>query len=1454
MANIKGKQLASNLSVTNVTASGHISASNTSTGSFGLLQGDGSELTGITSGIFQPTGSVQATTNDIEITGSLSTLGDLKVSQYIKHIGDETTFINFTSDRIRFKAGNIGFLDLEKDASTPYPATINPGGNRINFRVMDRNTDLLLKTDSEAFNVGLFFAGSRKLETTSAGIDVSNVNVTASGHITASGNISSSATITSENSIVKNDLTVGGNLDIADTIFHTGDSNTKIRFPDVDTISFHTSGLERLRITSGGKISGSAVSTGSFGQLEIGNGGDIVLTEDQRIFFEADKATYIESHAADSFRVVVNDRQMLLLDEDTGNRAVFGNGTKVFIGEDNNFTPLASLHIAGNLWVSGSDAQGGAHITASGNISASGDITANEFNGIFIGALSSSAQIASNISGSFTAASSSFSTRITTEEGNVDTLQARDLIAGAGLTGGGTLASDRTFAVGQGTGITVNANDVAIGQDVATTADVTFATITTTGNIESQGDVIAQNYIVSSSVTHMTSSFRSGSTISGDTPSDDTHQFTGSLFITGSAPTDITTTHSIFVGNDITASANISASGQVIASGTGSFGSIETTGDINVAGRLAHTGDADTRILFTDDDVNITVGGVNMVDFTQDTVSETTFNEAGADVDLRIESAGDNKAVFIDASKNSIRFGSSANTHVTASGNISSSASIIGRDFSGIFIGALSSSAQIASNISGSFTAASSSFSTRVTNAESELSNTLISSSAQIASNISGSFTTPSASFSTRITTAESELSNTLISSSAQIASNISGSFTAASSSFSTRITTAESELSNTLISSSAQIASDISGSLSTTSLNALGLTLVSSSAQIANNISGSFTTLSASLSGRIVAAEAGEITAVNSGTGLSGGGTSGALTLNVDFTDSTLKSNISGSFTAASSSFSTRITTAESELSNTLVSSSAQIASNISGSFTAASSSFSTRITTAESELSNTLFSSSAQIDHDSTTNFVANEHIDHSAVSITAGDGLTGGGTIASNRTLAVGEGTGVTVNANDVAIGQDVATNANVTFASITTTGNIEAEGDVIAQNYIVSSSVTHMTSSFRSGSTISGDTPADDTHQFTGSLFITGSAPTDITTTNSIFVGNDITGSVISGSSLLGVVGTATQGTINHDSLAGFVANEHIDHSGVTLTAGDGLSGGGDITTNRSFAVEAAQTTITSIINSSLGKIGTAADQEYITFGTSNEVNTFVNNSERLSVTNTGVDITGNLDTSATGSFGHISSTGVIRTTSIISGSTLESTGDLTLDSSGNINLDADGAVIKLKDGGTEFGRLSRVSSDLVIKSSGNNNDMLFKGQDGGATITALQLDMSEGGNAQFLGNISGSQIEASGDVIAFGSSDKRLKDNIQPIQSPLEKMDKIGGYTFDWNDKQDAYQGHDVGVIAQEIEEVLPEVVMTRGTGYKAVKYEKIVPLLIESIKELQKKVEDIEKNCDCLNK
>ena len=98
----------------------------------------------------------------------------------------------------------------------------------------------------------------------------------------------------------------------------------------------------------------------------------------------------------------------------------------------------------------------------------------------------------------------------------------------------------------------------------------------------------------------------------------------------------------------------------------------------------------------------------------------------------------------------------------------------------------------------------------------------------------------------------------------------------------------------------------------------------------------------------------------------------------------------------------------------------------------------------------------------------------------------------------------------------------------------------------------------------------------------------------------------------------------------------------------------------------------------------------------------------------------------------------------------------------------------------------------------------------------------------------------------GDIVASESSDERLKDNIKPIENAIDKIDKIGGYEFDWNDKQELYKGHDVGVLAQEIEKVLPEIVETREDGYKAVDYKKIVPLLIQAIKEQQKQIEELK--------
>jgi hypothetical protein len=104
------------------------------------------------------------------------------------------------------------------------------------------------------------------------------------------------------------------------------------------------------------------------------------------------------------------------------------------------------------------------------------------------------------------------------------------------------------------------------------------------------------------------------------------------------------------------------------------------------------------------------------------------------------------------------------------------------------------------------------------------------------------------------------------------------------------------------------------------------------------------------------------------------------------------------------------------------------------------------------------------------------------------------------------------------------------------------------------------------------------------------------------------------------------------------------------------------------------------------------------------------------------------------------------------------------------------------------------------------------------------------------------------IYATGDVTAFNSSDERLKENVFRISGSLDILKQIGGYHFDWIPTPGVHEnsGHDIGVIAQEIEKMIPEIVITRDNGYKAVRYEKLVALLIESNKDLLTRVEALE--------
>ena len=406
-------------------------------------------------------------------------------------------------------------------------------------------------------------------------------------------------------------------------------------------------------------------------------------------------------------------------------------------------------------------------------------------------------------------------------------------------------------------------------------------------------------------------------------------------------------------------------------------------------------------------------------------------------------------------------------------------------------------------------------------------------------------------------------------------------------------------------------------------------------------------------------------------------------------------------------------------------------------------------------------LTATQATIDHDSLANFVANEHIDHSGVTMTAGAGLTGGGTIAATRTLAVGAGTGVTVNANDVAIGQAVATDSDVEFATITTTGNITVQGDIIAENYIVSSSVTHLTSSAISGSSIFGDTQ-DDTHQFTGSVFVSGStfnidAIGSVSSSNSGSFLNVKATNNVNATNLYGTVLTATQATIDHDSLANFVANEHIDHSAVSVVAGAGLTGGGTIAANRTInvvggdgitanandiAITAAQTTITSVLAEDL-KLGEDA-QTKIDFETSNEIHFDVNNIETFNMA--GLQLSGSQ--ASTGSFGSVVTDANVGVGVVNPSVALEVIGSISGSQSGSfLNVDiTDNLGVT---GKFTLPNITDVSASIAAAVAGGDNM--------GNHTAEQDLDMD--GNDIFdiqhissSGNISGS----AGDILGFDS--------------------------------------------------------------------------------------------------
>jgi hypothetical protein len=251
---------------------------------------------------------------------------------------------------------------------------------------------------------------------------------------------------------------------------------------------------------------------------------------------------------------------------------------------------------------------------------------------------------------------------------------------------------------------------------------------------------------------------------------------------------------------------------------------------------------------------------------------------------------------------------------------------------------------------------------------------------------------------------------------------------------------------------------------------------------------------------------------------------------------------------------------------------------------------------------------SGSSQIDHNATTNYVANQHIDHTAVSISAGDGLTGGGDISTTRTLTLDTGsTHFTGGVRTKVTGSNTTGSAGITLNYNQTTGNISAS--------LLNSSVTVNGQSISLGG--SGTVTANTTNALTLGDGLTGTSfngGTPVTTT--VDTGSThFTGGVTTAINAKGVFSSSAQ--VAHNSTTGYVANEHINHTSVSITAGNGISGGGDISTTRTITLDTGSTHFTGGVLTRINAAGVYSSSAQVSYtGLSNIPAGIVSNSTQV----------------------------------------------------------------------------------------------------------------------------------------------------------------------------------------------------------------------------------------------
>lgn len=523
------------------------------------------------------------------------------------------------------------------------------------------------------------------------------------------------------------------------------------------------------------------------------------------------------------------------------------------------------------------------------------------------------------------------------------------------------------------------------------------------------------------------------------------------------------------------------------------------------------------------------------------------------------------------------------------------------------------------------------------------------------------------------------------------------------------------------------------------------------------------------------------------------------------------------------------------------------------------------------------------------------------NSANLLTAGSANPANSTSTTSGTLQITGGAGITGNIYN---GGLISAVGSIRGGNLLTPGNVSATGTIDAGNINVigAGGILKINGTTEATSNVTGSLQTLGGAGIVGNVFVGGllsvygavtgaNAVTFSATTDDIGIGNSqTTGNIVMGSTIQ--TGTITIGQTTANAVLNIgtgtsasdrvktinIANGGVANSRTLLNLANSLGNttvdiAGGVTTNTylktvSIAANGAAGSITAISFGPTLGVGSASFSVATPVGIGNTGGTALSVAGNIIGANAAIGGTANIGSLAvTGPAQFTTTTGIITignaltSGSILIGTNPNQTGNIFIgNSTGNSNT-------LLATGNTQSGSVKNVflgtggadgsATNIYVGSNTNAAGAVF-------IQPAMTLQVANVGAAALsvAGNITGGNLIATGDVYtAF--SDERLKANVNPITDPLAKLMTIRGVTFQPNDTAASYGFNDpkvqVGVLAQDVERVIPEVIRpapfdleftdtgeTRsrsGENYKTIQYERMIPLLIEAIKELKSEVD-----------